>query len=162
MKHFFSIFLLSILAIGSAHAQHKLTVLKYEEFEKIIITPSPDTIVIYNFWATWCGPCVSEIPDFEKFGKQYAGKKVKLVFVSLDFISKKEAVEKFVSRKKLKSEVWLLDAPDYNKWIDKVNPQWGGMIPATMLVLGPKAERRFHEGPLTYAELEKFIIPLLK
>lgn len=118
-----------------------------------------DELVIYNFWATWCKPCVEEMPYFEQLNTEYAGKKVKVVFVSLDFKSKHQKVVDFVAKKGLKAEVILLNAPDYNAWIDKISTQWNGAIPATYVVKG--GNNKFHEGSFTYEQLEQFIKPLL-
>lgn len=142
-----------------SHAQ-KVEVIKFHDLEKALNTPS-DTVVIYNFWATWCKPCVEEMPGFEKFYEDYADKKVKLVFVSMDFISQRKKVEKFVAEKQFKAPVQLLNDQNYNVWLDKVSNNWQGSIPATCVVYGPKATRRFNEGPMTYQELEQFIKPIL-
>ena len=44
-----------------------------------------DTVYVLNFWATWCGPCVAELPEFEKLNEKYAAQKVKVVLISTDF-----------------------------------------------------------------------------
>ena len=44
-----------------------------------------DTVYVLNFWATWCAPCVEELPSFEKLNKAYAGKPVKEVLINTDF-----------------------------------------------------------------------------
>ena len=75
-------------------------------------------LYVYNFWATWCKPCVKELPYFEKLNADYASKGVKVVLVSLD---EKELLEggkltDFVRKKQLQSELLLLDAGNPNKW----------------------------------------------
>lgn len=134
-------------------------VIDFERLETRIKNQPADKAVIYNFWATWCKPCVEEMPYFEMIHKEYGPKGVEVVFVSLDFKSKLSKVETFVVNKGLKAEVVLLDAPDYNAWIDKVSPEWSGAIPATLVVKGDK--QLFHEGSFTYQTLEKFIKPIL-
>ena len=68
----------------------------------------------------------------------------------------------FVTQKQLQNEVVLLNAPDYNAWIDKVSPQWSGAIPATLVVKKTGNVLKFHEGSFTYDELVNFVKPLLK
>ena len=118
-------------------------------------TTDTDTVFVLNFWATWCGPCVAELPNFEKLTQKYAPQKVKVVLISTDF---KRDVEKklkpFVLRKKLKSQVVFIDEPTPNNWIDLVSPDWSGTIPATLIVSKRKGYERFFEGELTWKELE--------
>jgi len=93
-----------------------------------------DTTYVINFWATWCSPCVAELPYFEYMNKTYKDKKVKVVLISLD--SKKHIDSKlrpFIQREKLMSHVVALTDTDYNTWIDKVNPDWDGAIPVTII-----------------------------
>lgn len=93
-----------------------------------------DTTYVINFWATWCAPCVKELPYFEELNQQYQEEKLKVILVSLDF---KRQIEKqlipFLQKHKLSSEVVVLVDPDANSWIDKVHPDWSGAIPATYI-----------------------------
>lgn len=112
-----------------------------------------DTTYVVNFWATWCKPCVKELPAFEQLGSNYGDQKVKVVLVSLDFPDVLESrVIPFVESKDLQSEVVLLDDPDANSWIPKIAEEWTGAIPATLIYQGEK--RKFYERTFTYDELE--------
>lgn len=156
MKHI----LLAIVCLGVFQlSAQEVTVVDFAGLQQKMNEQSKDELVIYNFWATWCKPCVEEMPCFEKLNANYAGKNVKVVFVSLDFKSKHQKVVEFVAKKGLKAEVILLNAPDYNTWIDKVSTDWSGAIPATFVLKGD--EHKFHEGSFTYEQLEQFIKPLL-
>lgn len=119
-----------------------------------------DTTYIVNFWATWCKPCIKELPAFEKINKLYASQKVKVLLVSLDFPKHLESqLIPFVEKRKIKSNVILLDDPDANGWIPKVNKEWSGAIPATLLY--NNTERKFHERSFTYEEIETELISIL-
>ncbi len=113
-----------------------------------------DTLFVVNFWATWCGPCVAELPHFERVNREFKG--VKVLLVSLDFMSERAKVTRFVSAKALKSEVRLLNESNPNDWIDTVDDQWGGSIPATVLYKKGK-KLAFHEGDFSYSGLVSFI-----
>ncbi len=113
-----------------------------------------DTTYVVNFWATWCVPCVEELPYFEKLNSKYKENKVKVLLVSLDM---KKDVEKkllpFIKSHNIKSDVVFLQDPDSNSWIPKVDSTWSGAIPAT--VIYNKSNRKFYERSFTYEELEK-------
>lgn len=120
-----------------------------------------DTTYVINFWATWCKPCVDELPAFEKIGEQYKDEKVKILLVSCDF--KKQLTQRvvpFVKQKKLKSSVVLMDESDPNSWIEKVDSRFTGAIPATLIINGKKDFRFFKEGEISFDELNTIIKPL--
>lgn len=112
-----------------------------------------DTTYVVNFWATWCVPCVEELPNFEKLNATYKDEKVKVLLVSIDFPKMAESkLLPFIKAKNLKSDVVLLNDPDANSWINKVDSTWSGAIPAT--VIYKKDKRQFYEKSFTYEELE--------
>lgn len=118
-----------------------------------------DTIYVLNFWATWCGPCVAELPAFEKLNKKYASKKVKIVLISTDFKRNVESkVKPFVKRKNLRSQVVFMNESDPNVWVNLVSPEWSGSIPATLILSKRKNKRLFIEGQLTFKELEAKVL----
>ncbi len=125
-------------------------IIKITELEKRIHTNS-DTTYIINFWATWCVPCVKELPDFDSINEAYINKKVKVILVSLDF--KEDFLTKllpFIKTKKIKSEVLLLDESNANYFIPKVSNSWSGAIPATLIINNKKKINHFFEKKLNY------------
>ena len=107
-----------------------------------IFTQQSDTTYVINFWATWCKPCVKELPYFEALHDRFTDTKLKVILVSLDF--KKDIEPKlipFVKEHALQSDVIALTDHKYNEWIDKVDPEWGGAIPVTIVY--NKAKRQF-------------------
>jgi thiol-disulfide isomerase/thioredoxin len=130
-----------------------IPVYRFEEF-KAILTPKNDTLYIINFWATWCQPCVAELPYFEQLNDSLKNKKAKIILVSID--SRKTAEAKlipFIENKKLKNTVWLLNEPDFNSWLDKVSPEWSGSIPATIMIKGNV--QNFYEQSFEFDQLKK-------
>ena len=108
----------------------------YESFDEIepLFRQENDTTYIVNFWATWCKPCIEELPYLEQMNKAKTEKPVKVVLVSLDFPQHLESkLLPFVQKRKLISQVDVLLDGDYNSWIDKVSPEWSGAIPATYI-----------------------------
>jgi len=116
----------------------------YASFDEIapLFEQDSDTTYVINFWATWCKPCVKELPYFEELNARLQGQKAKVVLVSLDFPKKvKSSLIPFVEKHQLQSEVFVLLDGKYNDWIDRVDPQWTGAIPATLIYKGK--HRRF-------------------
>src|SRR5690349_13612532 len=149
--------LFCMLLLSKASFAQGPTVIKYPDLEKILSGPS-DTTYVVNFWATWCGPCIKELPHFESVGKEYAQKRVKVLLVSLDFKKDLETkVKPFLVKRKIQSQVLLLDETDYNSWIDKITPQWSGAIPMTLIVNKNRNIRHFIGQEVKAGELETLI-----
>jgi thiol-disulfide isomerase/thioredoxin len=137
-----------------------IAMMNFEELEATFLKNSDETVYVINFWATWCKPCIKELPYFETITEKYNSTKVKVLLVSLDFPEKIGSnVGPFVVENKIQSEVVLLDDDNANKWIPMVSEEWSGAIPATIIY--KKGNRKFFEGSMTYEELETEIKSLL-
>lgn len=118
--------------------------IKLPELKELMNRPGERPLMI-NFWATWCKPCVQELPYFQQLADSLPGS-FDLVFVSLDFASDLEKkVLPFVQRKQVKQQVLLLDETDYNSWIDQVSSEWSGAIPGTLMLSADRTKRAFFE-----------------
>jgi thiol-disulfide isomerase/thioredoxin len=139
----------------TAFSQKKIPVYKVDKLLSRI-EKNNDTLYIVNFWATWCKPCVQELPDFEKINTEYKNQKVKVILVTLDFKEElKKRVIPFIKKNKYSTEVILLDEVD-GSFIDKVSKDWSGAIPATLLIKNKKKE--FIGKKTNYEELKEKII----
>ena len=117
-----------------------------------------DTLYIVNFWATWCKPCVEELPYFEQLADSCANKKVKIFLVTTDM--RKDIatrVTDFIKAKKLTQQVIFINEVNADKWINKVSEEWSGAIPATLMIKGDLGYRHFKEGELTFEELQLLV-----
>ena len=135
----------------------------YNKFEGLepLFRIDNDTTYVVNFWATWCKPCIKELPYFEEFNSANSNNKVKVILVSLDFPKQVESnLVPFVEKKQLKSEVVVLLDGKYNDWIDKVSPDWSGAIPATYIYKGSQ-NRLINEPFENLEELNEVIKPFL-
>ncbi|AXT63200.1 TlpA family protein disulfide reductase [Aquimarina sp. AD10] len=131
----------------------------FESFEPLLKIDDGKTRVI-NFWATWCKPCVAELPYFELINSRYPDNEVEVILVSLDLPKQVESkLIPFVKKQKIESRVLLLDDPDANSWIPKVNKNWSGSIPATIIYKGNNVN--FYERSFTYSDLEKELKKML-
>jgi len=118
-----------------------------------LLNKQGDKVYVVNFWATWCAPCIKEIPHFEKLNANYKNKNVEVLLVSLDFpFNYDKKLKPYIKKHKLQSKVVALDDPDMNTWMPKVNEEWTGAIPITIIY--NKEKRQFYERTFTYKELE--------
>ncbi len=155
----FSFFLFS----GYGAMAQNVQAIKYPALEKML-KQSKDTVLIVNFWATWCKPCVEELPYFEKISKKYSGKNVKVILINLDVVKDLNTkVKPFVAKNNIRSSrIYLLDEPDYNSWIDLVSADWSGSLPFTLIVPSGKNARKTFEEPLTESQLDKELQPFIQ
>jgi thiol-disulfide isomerase/thioredoxin len=131
--------------------QVKIPFLDFSELNKFL-TKENDTTYVVNFWATWCRPCIKELPAFEQLTADYSDKKLKVLLVSLDFPDKIDSqVVPFIEKNNIQSRVLLLDDGDANGWIPKVSEKWSGAIPATLIY--NRNTRLFYERSFTFEEL---------
>lgn len=154
------VLLLCLLTFSKAQSQEFAI---YDSIPQLItrIQQAGNSTLVLNFWATWCKPCVEELPCFEELRKQYADKNVQVLLVSLDF---KSQLEKkflpFLRAQQLKSEVVLFTDQDANTWIPYIHDKWDGAIPVTLVFKG-KATAISHGKFEDFADLEKFVLPFI-
>lgn len=121
---------------------------------KVLLANKSDTIFVLNFWATWCKPCVAELPSFVSAANQFKGQPVKIQLVSLDFVSDIKKVKALLGKPKYAPlNSYLMTNIDYDSWINLVSPEWGGAIPATLIFNNAKDKRKFIGNELTAVEL---------
>lgn len=165
MKHF--IFMMSLLVLLSCAKKNnknvdtlvsenaEIEVYNFEQLESFLSSKTDKTLVV-NFWATWCKPCIKELPYFEAAQTKYK-EDIRVILVSLDFPEKLESqLIPFVNENTIHSQVVLLDDPYENEWIPKVDSTWSGAIPATLIISGSK--KVFYEKSFTQEELENEIL----
>jgi thiol-disulfide isomerase/thioredoxin len=152
--------IITVLFFYSFCSAQEIPVIKIRELEKMIQSKDKDVLVV-NFWATWCAPCVKELPYFEALYQQ-KNPKLQIVLISLDYADKIDRVKTFVARKNLTTPVFLLDEIDYNSWIDKVDPSWQGAIPATLIINTATGQRKFVAKEIEEGQLDILIKEISK
>ena len=163
MTFFYRLLYVLFFIVGTTHwlqSQSFKSFETYNDLTKYIDTAS-DTTYIINYWATWCGPCVKELPYFEEAYSQLQGTKIKLMLVSLDFLKQIDShLKPFIEKHGYSGEMWLMKDRNFDAWLERVDPSWSGAIPATLVLKGDK--RAFKEGEFQSTEdilvfLESFI-----
>ncbi len=142
--------LLGTLLSTSVFSQ-EVKIVSYQELEKII-SASPGKPRLINLWATWCKPCVEELPYFLTAQERYKDK-VEFIFVSLDFMSQTPKVKEMIKKLSMQGTLVQLNEPG-GDWINKLDKNWSGAIPYTVLYL-PNGEIKEHYD--AFSSLEDLI-----
>jgi thiol-disulfide isomerase/thioredoxin len=167
MKYLILIFSFFTLVSCKDKKEDKLALNENEQIEvydfaglEPLLSAQDNTVYIINFWATWCKPCIKELPYFEALQKDY-GDKVKVILVSLDFPNNMESqLKPFIIKNNIKSQVILLDDPHENDWIPKIDSTWSGAIPATLIF--NRSKRAFYEKSFSKESLNNEIVNFIK
>ncbi|HCZ36984.1 MAG TPA: TlpA family protein disulfide reductase [Cytophagales bacterium] len=155
MKKSIQFVVLGVILSIAASAQ-TINQIKLKDLQKLLTTKS-DRVQVINFWATWCAPCVKEIPLFEKLRSDNSNVDITLVSMDFDLDPDPAKVERFVTRKALKNKVVILAETDPNSWIDKIDKTWSGALPATLIVNTQTGKRKLIQKELHEGDLEKLI-----
>jgi thiol-disulfide isomerase/thioredoxin len=154
MKNYLFVTLLLLWIPGRIAAQD-IREIDREDLLRLTGT-SNDTTYVVNFWATWCSPCVKEVVYFEDLYRRYKDSGVRVVLVSLDFPNQLEKrLVPFIREKNITAPVRLMTDLQYNEWIDQVDPDWSGAIPATLIYNSD--QRVFLEKELNRKELFAYV-----
>ncbi|MEO7463648.1 MAG: TlpA disulfide reductase family protein [Ferruginibacter sp.] len=110
-------------------------------------------VTVINFWATFCKPCVAEIPSFINLVEKYRGQVVTLMLVSLDLPSYYPAkIAAFASSHKFNVPIAWLNETNADFFCPIVDKSWSGSIPATLIMNKNTGYRKFYEGELSQEE----------
>lgn len=134
--------------------------LKITELETIIRESKVPMLI--GFWATWCKPCIAEIPGLESTVKKFENDSIQLLLVSLD--SKEDfpdAILKTVNQRHFTAPLAWLDETNADYFCPKIDSNWSGAIPASLLINPKTGQRKFFEQPLDPEKLEKEIMAIL-
>jgi thiol-disulfide isomerase/thioredoxin len=145
---------------GAVVSGQKVESIKAIDLEKTILESK--TPLIVNFWATWCVPCIEEIPYFLEEVKEHQKDSLRIILVSLDF---KEAFPKnissFAKKRKFNAPIFWLDETNADYFCPKVDPKWSGAIPATLFINNSLGYRNFYEEQMSHEDLKKEIKAML-
>jgi thiol-disulfide isomerase/thioredoxin len=132
-----------------------------EEFRRLLAHHRGEVLAV-NLWATWCVPCLKELPDLRKLQEQYRGRGLRVIAVSVDDPQELEAKVKPFFRARAPGLVsYLQTEPDQDKFVSVVDPAWGGIVPTTFVIDRAGGLKASLVGRKTYEEFEAAIKPLL-
>jgi AhpC/TSA family. len=131
------VLLISFLSISASASQ-----VEKMDNEQVRKLPAQAETVVMNFWATWCVPCVEEIPIFTKIQKQF--KDIVVIGISMDDPDRENLVQKFVQDHPMGYRVAFWTGDNFEEMVDSISPKWNGPIPATFV---------FKKGKLIYSKV---------
>lgn len=162
MKWFILVFNIVLLTISfnlsSLFSQTIHEYVDFDTFKQEVLDEKTEGIHVINFWATWCKPCVEEMPHFLTLKEAFSSE-ITFTFVSLDF---PENLSKLIDLSKklgIAEDVVLLSDENANSWIDQVDGKWSGALPMTIMKKGDFRQTilsRFRDYPMLLQTYETF------
>ena len=125
---------------------------------KDLLKNNSDKLRLINVWATWCGPCVVEFPEFISMNRMYRRRDFEFISISADEPAKKEKALQFLQKQQASNTNYIFSIDDKYKLIEAIDPKWQGALPYTLLVEPGGKIVYAKEGPIDPAELKKAIV----
>jgi thiol-disulfide isomerase/thioredoxin len=148
-----NILFIGFLLLGSTAFSQPVKKVKVTEVEEYV--KNSDHPIVLNCWATWCAPCIEEIPYFMETVKKYSDQKVELLLVSLDFAtSYPNKIQELIKKKKFDATFFWLNETNADYFCPKIDPKWDGTLPSTLFVNPKTGYRQFFGRPMTDRQVE--------
>ncbi len=125
---------------------------------KELVQNHSDKLRLINVWATWCGPCVAEFPEFITMNRMYRKRDFEFISISADGIDKKKKALQYLQKQEASNKNYIFSGDDNYKLIDAIDSKWPGALPYTILVEPGGKIVYSKEGPVDPTELKKAIV----
>jgi thiol-disulfide isomerase/thioredoxin len=155
------LFAVSLIAQDQAPTPERYKVFDtYDDLQAHISKYANQTVVI-NFWATYCAPCVKEVPFFDQLQEKYRANNVKVIMVNLDFKSQlKQRLDKYLNDHPIPNlEIVVLADQDADSWVPRVTSDWDGSLPFTMVLSKGVLKDTHRQEFSDFDDLVKFVAP---
>lgn len=161
MRMKFGLLLGLLLVSTGVIADSKIQSVDINQLKKII-SQNKGKIVMVNFWATWCGPCVEEFPDLVKLYNKHKNNKFTLIGASLDSPGDEAKIARFVQSQNTRFPVYHVKIKDPGKFIEQFDKKWGGEIPRTYLYDRNGKVIKSWSGSRSFEEFEREVLAAMK
>ncbi len=148
--------LLAFTYLFTSSFSQEIKTVRIDELKKVY-TKSSDTTYVINFFASWCGPCIMEIPILNKFYDEHKNTNVQLIYVSVDNPNAVKKLQKVATKMKMLAPIYLLNESSDFSWLPNIDKRWQGSIPATMIINNKKNVKAFFETPMEKGQLEFYL-----
>jgi thiol-disulfide isomerase/thioredoxin len=125
---------------------------------KELLKNNSDKLRLINVWATWCGPCVTEFPDFITINRMYRERDFEFVSISADNFGEKEKALQFLKKSQASGKNYIFNTDDKYKLIEAVDPKWQGALPYSILVEPGGKIVYAKQGRINVPEMKKTIV----
>lgn len=150
----------AFLVFSLAASSQEIRKWQLKELDSAIVNAEQPTI--FNFWATFCKPCLAEMPHFQSLAEKYSVAGLQLVFVSLDLPDDYSRIPGVLKRFNITAPAVFLNETNADEFCPVVDKAWTGAIPATLLINNKSEYRAFFEEEMSKEKLEQLIIEMLK
>lgn len=102
--------------------------------KELIKNSASGKVRLINFWATWCGPCITEFPDLVIIDRMYRGRDFEFITVSTDKKDRKDEALGFLKKQEASNKNYIFSNDDVYRLIETVGNNWQGALPFTLLI----------------------------
>jgi|SRR5687768_13352717 len=152
--------ILFFLIVGATISAQEIPKWKIQQLENYIRNTNKPLII--NFWASFCKPCIEEIPYFQSLAKKYEKEGVQLLLVSLDLQEAYPKIKDFAAKHKFTSSIVYLNETNADIFCPKIDEKWSGALPASLFVNNKTGYRKFFEEQIPEKKLEQEFKALIK
>ena len=124
---------------------------------KNIISNKSDKLRLVTVWASWCGPCVQEFPDFITIDRIYRSRQFEFISINADKLSRKENVLNFLRKNEASNNNYIFSSDNNSALVESVDAEWSGALPYTMLIEQDGKVIYKNQGPINMIEIRKLI-----
>jgi peroxiredoxin len=135
-----------------------LETLDINEIQKLVKNNESGKVRLINIWATWCGPCVQELPEFVKIDRMYRERDFEFITVSMDEISKKDKALERLKKLEASNKNYIFSGKNKYEFIEAIDPKWQGALPYTLLIEPGGKIIYGKQGPIDPLQLKKAIV----
>ncbi len=160
LKNLFSLLFISGTVFSNAEGQE---IPKWKISDVAAYIKNSDKPIVVNFWATYCKPCIGEIPHFQKLVRQYEKDSVQLLLVSLDMPEMYPGqIKTFADKLNITAPVVFLDETNADIFCPVIDEKWSGAIPASLFVNNKTGYRKFFEKEMPEQQFENELKSLVE